>query len=142
VTSAAVLIVDNHPAAAAYAHRIVTECGHAADIALGAPEAVDMAARKAYSLAIVSLDMRDGFALVAQLRAHDSRLAILAMTSSASVDTSLRALETGASVALVSPVSPTELRERTTRLLERRSAELKLERLRRDVDEHLRRTRR
>jgi DNA-binding response OmpR family regulator len=141
VTDTAVLIVDDHPVNAAHSYAVVTDCGHKADISLSITEAVEMAQRRGYWLAIVNLDIGDGFELVTRLRAQDRRVAIIAMTASASVDTSLRALEAGASIALVKPVAPRELCERMTRLLERRAADLKLERLRRDIDEHLRRNR-
>jgi DNA-binding response OmpR family regulator len=137
-----VLIVDDHPANAARLHGLLVDCGCKPDIALTAEESVEMATRRGYWLIIVALEVPGGFDLVAQLRVHDSRVAIVGITTSASLDTSLRALEAGASVALVEPVAPSELCERVARLLERRSTEWKPQRLRNEVDQHLGRNKR
>jgi two-component system, OmpR family, response regulator len=138
-----VLVLDDDPDHATLVADIARDAGYAVT-SLCDPLKVTAALDKAsFDVFITDLNMpgADGFEVIAQVKERDPQIAIVVMTAFGSLQTGLRALRAGAMDYLTKPFEPKELRIRIERALEGRARGLVLDRLRREGDELLRRSR-
>jgi two-component system response regulator HydG len=138
-----VLVIDDDPDHATLVADIVRDAGYVVT-SLSDPLKADAALQKG-SFDVLITDLRmpgiDGMELIERVKERDPRIAIIAMTAFGSLQTGMRALRAGAMDYLAKPFEPKELRIRIERALESRARGLVIERLRREGDELLRRSR-
>lgn len=134
-----VLVVDDDAPNAQYVRDLLADWGFEPAFAYSAEHALAVAKQRSVDAVITDLRMPDidGFALIRKLRAMDPTVAVIAVTAFGSAESGTRALEAGAAVYLTKPFQPDVLGERLRQVLGRRALRIKNERLRRDVDAHL-----
>ena len=138
-----VLVLDDDHDHATLVADIVRDAGYTVT-SLSDPLKADAALQKgAYDVLITDLRMPglDGVELIERVKGRDPGIAIIAMTAFGSLQTGMRALRAGAMDYLAKPFEPKELRIRIERALESRARGMVIERLRREGDELLRRSR-
>lgn len=138
-----VLVLDDDLDHAALVADIARDAGYAVT-SFSDPLKADAALQKgAFDVLITDLRMPglDGVELIERVKGRDPRIAIIAMTAFGSLQTGMRALRAGAMDYLAKPFEPKELRIRIERALESRARGMVIERLRREGDELLRRSR-
>jgi DNA-binding NtrC family response regulator len=138
-----VLVLDDDHDHATLVADIVRDAGYAVT-SLSDPLKADAALQKgSYDVLITDLRMPglDGVELIERVKGRDPGIAIIAMTAFGSLQTGMRALRAGAMDYLAKPFEPKELRIRIERALESRARGMVIERLRREGDELLRRSR-
>lgn len=138
-----VLVLDDDADHATLVADIVRDAGYVVTSLHDPLRAAAMLEKGSFDVLITDLNMpgMDGMELITQVKARDSQIAIIVMTAFGSLQTGLRALRAGAMDYLAKPFEPKELRIRIERALEGRARSLVLERLRREGDELLRRSR-
>lgn len=138
-----VLVLDDDFDHATLVADIVRDAGYSVTSLID-PLKADAALQKgAFDVLITDLRMPglDGVELIERVKGRDPEIAIIAMTAFGSLQTGMRALRAGAMDYLAKPFEPKELRIRIERALESRARGMVIERLRREGDELLRRSR-
>jgi len=101
-----ILCVEDNPFGRVVVNAILTELGHHADFAARGEDAIDMAARRAFDVALIDMILPgiDGAETIRRLRAGSKNLRIVAMSGRSEGETAARAA--GADDFLQKPVSP------------------------------------
>ncbi|MEJ8821218.1 response regulator [Variovorax humicola] len=133
---ASILVVDDEPDLREVVEEYFAAHGYAVIGAESADAARSLAARHAFDVALVDIHMpgEDGLSLARHLRERYSRIAIVMLTSAATVVDRIVGLEMGADDYVPKPFDPRELLARVKSVLRRTSlagrAELGAERVR------------
>lgn len=116
-----ILLVEDDERTSLYLAKALTTAGHVADVLKDGRDALAVAVRDPYDLAIVDrmLPGLDGLSLVRGLRAAGVKLAVLFLTSMGGVDDRVDGLEAGADDYLVKPFALSELLARVNALARR-----------------------
>lgn len=122
MTQAKILVVDDDATFRMTTGALLEADGHAIDTAADGQQAVERLKQQRYDLMLVDLRMPgiDGIALVEALRLWGYGVPILMISGFGTVDSAVRALQTGADDFLLKPVEPDVLSARVADLLERR----------------------
>ena len=122
MTQARILVVDDDATFRMTTGALLEADGHAIDTAGDGQQAVERLKQQRYDLMLVDLRMPgiDGIALVEALRLWGYGVPILMISGFGTVDSAVRALQTGADDFLLKPVEPDVLSARVNDLLERR----------------------
>jgi len=122
MTQAKILVVDDDATFRMTTGALLEADGHAIDTAADGQQAVERLKQQRYDLMLVDLRMPgiDGIALVEALRLWGYGVPILMISGFGTVDSAVRALQTGADDFLLKPVEPDVLSARVSDLLERR----------------------
>ena len=122
MTQARILVVDDDATFRMTTGALLEADGHAIDTAADGQQAVVRLKEQRYDLMLVDLRMPgiDGIALVEALRLWGYGVPILMISGFGTVDSAVRALQTGADDFLLKPVEPDVLSARVSDLLERR----------------------
>lgn len=116
-----ILIAEDDRKTAAYLRRGLSESGYVVDIGETGERALDLALAGTYDLLIldVMLPGRDGWSVLAELRASGRQTPILMLTARDSVPDRVKGLELGADDYLVKPFAFAEFLARVKSLLRR-----------------------
>lgn len=116
-----ILVVEDDERTGLYLKQSLTGAGHVPDIVKDGRDALAVAVREPYDLAIVDrmLPGLDGLSLVRGLRAAGGKLPILFLTAMGGVDDRVDGLEAGADDYLVKPFALSELLARVNALARR-----------------------
>jgi two-component system OmpR family response regulator len=116
-----ILLVEDHPKTAALVARGLRESTYAVDVAADADEALWYAGELAYDAVLldVMLAGRDGFEVLAELRAADCWAPVIMVTARSSVADRVLGLDLGADDYLVKPFSVDELLARVRAVIRR-----------------------
>ncbi len=119
----AILVVDDEPIVQESLAEWFRQDGYRVDTSQNAKEALRMAARNRYDIALVDIKMpgMDGLELQERLAAANADLTIIMMTAYASVESAVKALKSGAYDYIVKPFDPDELSHLIRRAGEHRS---------------------
>ncbi|MFN5755930.1 MAG: response regulator, partial [Planctomycetia bacterium] len=100
-----ILIIDDEPAIGWSLRELLTEDGHAVEVASSAEAALETCGRFAPEAMLVDVRLpgRDGLAALPDLRAAAPEAAIVVMTAFGDLDTAVRAVAAGAFDYLVKP---------------------------------------
>jgi DNA-binding NtrC family response regulator len=122
MTQARILVVDDDPTFRMTTGALLEADGHAVATAGDGQQAVEQLKQHRYDLMLVDLRMPgiDGIALVEALRLWGHDVPILMISGFGTVESAVRALQTGADDFLLKPVEPDLLSSRVSDLLERR----------------------
>jgi len=122
MTQPRILVVDDDATFRLTTGALLEADGHAVDTAADGQQAVDQLKEQRYDLMLLDLRMPgiDGIALVEALRLWGHGVPILMISGFGTVDSAVRALQTGADDFLLKPVEPDVLSARVSALLERR----------------------
>jgi len=117
-----ILIIEDEGKAAAFLRKGLTESGFVADVVESGADGLHRALSVDYDLLILDamLPERDGWSVLAELRARGKALPVLFLTARSAVPDRVRGLELGADDYLVKPYAFTELLARVRALLRRR----------------------
>jgi DNA-binding response OmpR family regulator len=117
-----VLVVDADPALAQFLHRSFENVGCAADVSTRGEKARELVEERSYDVVILDLNLPDidGLELLRQIRARNSALPVIALTSRREIADRVKALDLGADDYLLKPFSFAELAARV-RALRRRA---------------------
>jgi len=101
-----VLVVDDNKDAAEMLAELLVECGHVAEVAHSADEALDAARRFAPELALldIGLPVVDGYELAKRLHAQDASIRLVAVSGYGDRTNRTRSSEAGFEAHLVKPV--------------------------------------
>jgi two-component system copper resistance phosphate regulon response regulator CusR len=121
-----ILIVEDEPKAAAYLAQGLGEAGFVIDLACDGVNGVHLGSTGNYDLIVldVMLPGRDGWAVMAELRAGGIVTPVLFLTARDTVPDRVRGLELGADDYLVKPFAFSELLARVRTIMRRGSARL------------------
>ena len=116
-----VLVIEDEPKTAAYLRRGLVENGFVVDTAGDGDEGAHLALTGAYDVIIldVMLPGRDGWSVLADIRAADVAVAVLFLTANDAVHDRVRGFELGADDYLVKPFAFSELLARVRNLVRR-----------------------
>ena len=122
MTAARILVVDDDPTFRMTTAALLEADGHSVDTASDGQQAVERIKDRAFDLLLVDLRMPgiDGISLVEALRLWGHGVPILMISGFGTVDSAVRALQTGVDDFLLKPVEPEVLSARVAELLERR----------------------
>ena len=122
MTGARILVVDDDPTFRMTTAALLEADGYGVDTASDGQEAVERLKDRRFDLLLVDLRMPgiDGIALVEALRLWGHGVPILMISGFGTVDSAVRALQTGVDDFLLKPVEPDVLSARVADLLERR----------------------
>jgi DNA-binding NtrC family response regulator len=131
-----ILIVDDETIVRESLGAWFQQDGHHVDAAESAKEALRLAARTHYDIALVDIKMpgMDGLELQTRLAAADPELTIILMTAYASVDSAVKAMKAGAYDYIVKPFDPDDLSMLIQRAAEHRSLRAENLRLKKSLD--------
>jgi two-component system nitrogen regulation response regulator NtrX len=136
--SPAVLVVDDDPHVHTLLDRILRDENYDVSHARSPEEALDLASRRSFAVALVDLHYAgaglEGFTLLDRLREQDSRLELLVMSSSSRFDDVRGAMRSGAGDYLAKGFGRGELLHALERALERRRWKGLERRLRRESE--------
>jgi CheY-like chemotaxis protein len=106
-TPASILVVDDDVDTCHNLQDILTDLGYHVEVAHGGPQALEMARRKPYDVALLDLKMpgMDGLTLYRQLRQLRADTVAIVVTAFASGETASEALAAGAWQVLAKPVN-------------------------------------
>ena len=116
-----VLVIEDEPKTAAYLRRGLVENGFVVDTAADGDEGAHLALTGAYDVIIldVMLPGRDGWSVLADIRAANVAAAVLFLTANDAVHDRVRGFELGADDYLVKPFAFSELLARVRNLVRR-----------------------
>jgi two-component system, OmpR family, copper resistance phosphate regulon response regulator CusR len=116
-----ILIVEDERKTADYLHQGLSECGFVADIAERGHDGLNLALGHDYDLVVldVMLPGRDGWSVLAALRAAGRQVPVLMLTARDSVPDRVKGLGMGADDYLVKPFAFSELLARIRSILRR-----------------------
>jgi two-component system chemotaxis response regulator CheY len=121
-----VLVVDDAPVVRAYHRQILEAAGYRVEEAVNGMEALAKATMNAFDLCVVDVNMpvMDGYAFLHQLRATPEidGLPALMISTEASEEDRMRALEAGANAYLIKPVARERLRAMAAAMTGREAA--------------------
>jgi len=122
MTGAQILVVDDDPTFRMTTAALLEADGYAVDTAPDGQQAVERLKGRQFDLLLVDLRMPgiDGISLVEALRLWGHGIPILMISGFGTVDSAVRALQTGVDDFLLKPVEPDVLSARVADLLERR----------------------
>jgi DNA-binding NtrC family response regulator len=129
MTGARILVVDDDPTFRMTTAALLEADGYSVDTAADGQEAVDRLKGRPFDLLLVDLRMPgiDGISLVEALRLWGHGVPILMISGFGTVDSAVRALQTGVDDFLLKPVEPDVLSARVADLLERRPQQANVE---------------
>ena len=118
MSSLHVLVIDDEPALRQITSAVLTRAGHFVDQAAGVVEATKKLARGDVDLALCDIKMPDGngIDLLKQTRASGIDTTFMMITASASMETAVEALRSGAHDYIVKPVRNEELLNRVSQV--------------------------
>jgi DNA-binding NtrC family response regulator len=127
-----VLVVDDDAALCELIADIARDHGHEPITVTDPLRVMPLVEQQDFDLVISDVRMpgMDGIELIAQLRAYDPRIPIVAITAFGSIETAVRAVRAGAVDYLPKPFQPKDMALRMEQALERRAMNLELARLR------------
>ncbi len=116
-----VLLIEDESKTAAYLRKGLTESGFSVDAAANGEDGLKLALTGAYDLVIldVMLPRRDGWSVLAALRAANVQTAVLMLTARDAVEERVKGLDLGADDYLVKPFAFSELLARARTVLRR-----------------------
>ncbi|MBI3267836.1 MAG: heavy metal response regulator transcription factor [Planctomycetes bacterium] len=116
-----ILVVEDERKAAAYLRKGLVENGFVVDVAADGEDGLHLARTEAYDLLImdVLLPGRDGWSVLAELRAAGRQTPVLFLTARDAVQDRVKGLELGADDYLVKPYAFSELLARVRSILRR-----------------------
>ena len=122
MTAARILVVDDDPTFRMTTAALLEADGYTVDTAPDGQQAVERLKDRQFDLLLVDLRMPgiDGISLVEALRLWGHGVPILMISGFGTVDSAVRALQTGVDDFLLKPVEPDVLSARVADLLERR----------------------
>jgi len=122
MTAARILVVDDDPTFRMTTAALLEADGYTVDTAPDGQQAVERIKDRPFDLLLVDLRMPgiDGITLVEALRLWGHGVPILMISGFGTVDSAVRALQTGVDDFLLKPVEPEVLSARVAELLERR----------------------
>ena len=122
MSDARILVVDDDPTFRMTTAALLEADGYSVDTASDGQDAVERLKGKQFDLLLVDLRMPgiDGISLVEALRLWGHGIPILMISGFGTVDSAVRALQTGVDDFLLKPVEPDVLSARVADLLERR----------------------
>ena len=105
------LIVEDEPKTAAYLKRGLSENGFVADLAHDGDQAIGFAETSKYDLIVldIMLPRRDGWSVLAHLRANRDQTPVICLTARDAVDDRVKGLRAGADDYLTKPFAFSEL---------------------------------
>src|SRR4029079_17353240 len=129
MSGARILVVDDDPTFRMTTAALLEADGHTVDTAPDGQQAVEQLKNRSFDLLLVDLRMPgiDGISLVEALRLWGHGVPILMISGFATVDSAVRALQTGVDDFLLKPVEPDVLSARVADLLERRPQQASVE---------------
>jgi len=129
MTDARILVVDDDPTFRMTTAALLEAEGYSVDTASDGQQAVERLKDRPFDLLLVDLRMPgiDGIALVEALRLWGHGVPILMISGFGTVDSAVRALQTGVDDFLLKPVEPDVLSSRVADLLERRPQQATIE---------------
>jgi two-component system response regulator HydG len=129
MTDARILVVDDDPTFRMTTAALLEADGYSVDTAADGQQAVERLKDRHFDLLLVDLRMPgiDGISLVEALRLWGHGVPILMISGFATVDSAVRALQTGVDDFLLKPVEPDVLSARVADLLERRPQQASVE---------------
>ena len=115
------LIVEDEPKTAAYLKKGLSENGFVADLAHDGDQAIGFAERSNYDLIVldIMLPRRDGWSVLAHLRASGDQTPVICLTARDAVDDRVKGLRAGADDYLTKPFAFSELLARIHTVLRR-----------------------
>lgn len=115
------LIVEDEPKTAAYLKKGLSENGFVADLAHDGDQAIGLAERSKYDLIVldIMLPRRDGWSVLAHLRASGDQTPVICLTARDAVDDRVKGLRAGADDYLTKPFAFSELLARIHTVLRR-----------------------
>jgi len=115
------LIVEDEPKTAAYLKRGLSENGFVADLAHDGDQAIGFAETSKYDLIVldIMLPRRDGWSVLAHLRASRDQTPVICLTARDAVDDRVKGLRAGADDYLTKPFAFSELLARIHTVLRR-----------------------
>jgi DNA-binding response OmpR family regulator len=119
-----ILVVDDEPELVEQIRQTLAGLKYTVDVALDGEEALDRIYVDPYDLILldIMLPQKDGFSIVAALRAEKIQTPVLMLTARGAVEDRIRGLDLGADDYLVKPFSMEELLARIRALLRRSNA--------------------
>jgi CheY-like chemotaxis protein/two-component sensor histidine kinase len=119
-----VLLVDDEPDAVVVVHRLLEEHGARVVTATSSDEALVLLDREAFDVLVsdIGMPIRDGYALIAEVRARGLAIPALALTAFARAEDRVRALDSGYQAHVAKPVQSAELLAAVATLVDRTSA--------------------
>ncbi len=131
-TPISVLIVDDDPIVIGMLADWLGEQGHRVDSTPRIKDALRLAARQVYDLALVDLELcsGDGRELQERLLSIQSDLTLIVITEHSAIEAAVRALKAGAYDYITKPLDPEELAQMVNRVTEHRSLRCENRRLR------------
>jgi two-component system response regulator HydG len=129
MTDARILVVDDDPTFRMTTAALLEAEGYSVDTAPDGQQAVEQLKHRPFDLLLVDLRMPgiDGISLVEALRLWGHGVPILMISGFGTVDSAVRALQTGVDDFLLKPVEPDVLSSRVADLLERRPQQAAIE---------------
>ena len=121
-----ILVVDDEPGLVEEIRQTLAGQQYTVDTALDGEEALDRMYVDPYDLILldIMLPKRDGFSIVAELRAEKIKTPVLMLTARGAIEDRIRGLDMGADDYLVKPFSMEELLARIRALLRRSNAQV------------------
>ena len=131
-TPVSILVVDDDPIVIKTLADWLGDQGHQIDTTPNSKDALRLAARQVYDLALVDLALcfGDGRELQERLLSIQSDLTLVVMTKRSAIEAAVRALKAGAYDYITKPLDPEELAQMVQRVTEHRSLRCENRRLR------------
>ncbi len=136
---ATILVVDDDASMARTLEEFLRREGYAAEVALTAAEAAEIAQRNPHlALALVDLIMpvTDGLGLMEQLHRSNPDLPVVIMTGYGTIETAVEAIKRGAEDYLTKPFDQQAVRKKVARLMEVHELRERVEQLEADLEHY------